>query len=75
MVDAFVAADTKRSWKAMAMAAGCDGGGVLKQSLGGGTKDYPLQISITQTGSASGIILPHGNPPKKGVTYLIMTAK
>lgn len=42
MVDAFVASDTKGSWKAMAMAAGGGGGGVFQQSLGGGTKDYPL---------------------------------
>lgn len=43
MVNAFVASDTKRSWKAMAMAAaGGGGGGVFQQSLGGGTKDYPL---------------------------------
>lgn len=48
MVNAFVAADTKKSWKGMAMAAGGGGGGVFQQSLG--TKDYPLQISITQTG-------------------------
>lgn len=39
MVNAFVAADTKRSWKGMAMAAGGSGGGVFQQSLGGGTQD------------------------------------
>lgn len=42
MVDASVAADTKKTWKGMAKAAGGSGGGVFQQSLGGGKKDYPI---------------------------------
>lgn len=49
-MNAFVAADTKRSWKGMMMAAGGGGGGVIQLSLGGRTKDYPLWISITEAG-------------------------
>lgn len=43
MVDAFVAADTKRSWKGMAMAAGGRWGwGVSAEFRGEGQKITPL---------------------------------
>lgn len=46
-------------WAAAGGGGGGGGGGVAPAEFSGeGTKDYPLQISITQTFLASGIILP-----------------
>ena len=75
MVNAFVAADTKKSWKGMAMAAGGSGGGVFQQSFGGRDKRLPPPDIHYSNRLSIGHHTPLQQPRKKGVTYLIMTAK
>lgn len=58
----------------MAMAAGGGGGGVLKHSLGGGTKDTPSRYPLLKQ-APQGDRTPSMRPKKKGVTYLVMTAE
>lgn len=74
IVNAFVAADTKRSWKGMAMAAGGSGGGVFQQFRGRDTRLTPPHIHYSNSLSV-GDHTPPQQLMKKRVTYLIMTAK